>query len=94
MASYCNLTYRYSSTQHLHRSVSTCLSDLLIFVVSRCLEKLPHERYQDTSLRWPFVVRGLGSNGQTSPKDLKLQLDLIIYNSTVTACEKSTPTQW
>lgn len=63
MASYCNLTYRYSSTQHLHRSVSTCLSDLLIFVVSRCLEKLPHERYQDTSLRWPFVVRG--QQGQT-----------------------------
>eukprot|EP00434_Breviolum_minutum_P031476 symbB.v1.2.027837.t2/scaffold2770.1/size71041/3 len=27
-------------------------------------------------------------------EDLKLQLDLIIYNSTVTACEKSTPTQW
>ncbi len=35
------------------------------------------------------------THGRTKKsQDLRLQLDLIIYNSTVTACEKSIPTQW
>ena len=101
MASYCNLTSGYSSTQHLHRSVSTCL--IYWYLLSRDVwrtfrmkDTYRIRRYQ----RWPFffganrVKRWNFSEGlEASIGSHYLQLHCHclwkIYSNTVVTCQNT-----